>query len=130
MHCVRQLHRSTFFISMVLARRRIYEFQKKFGFSFLKITFPNVQQVLVIMCILEYTHDHMLLLFVIFIWWSPFIPSSNLDEVFTYNYIYMALISLRSRSHVKASMVLTRADHLFIHNYIRSLLNNILRPIL
>ena len=64
----------------------------------------------------------------------------------------MALMSLRSRSHVKASMVLTRADHLFIHNYIishvkasmvltradhlcihnyiRSLLNNILRPIL
>ena len=28
--------------------------------------------------------------------------------------IVMALISLRSRSHVKASMVLTRADHLFI----------------
>ena len=42
----------------------------------------------------------------------------------------MGLMSLRSRSHVKASMVLTRADHLFIHNYIRSLLNNILRPIL
>ena len=42
----------------------------------------------------------------------------------------MALISLRSRSRVKASIVLTRADHLFIHNYIRSLLNNILRPIL
>ena len=38
----------------------------------------------------------------------------------------MALMSLRSRSHVKASMVLTRADHLFIHNYIRSLLNSIL----
>ena len=36
----------------------------------------------------------------------------------------MALMSLRSRSRVKASMVLTRADHLFIHNYIRSLLNN------
>ena len=42
----------------------------------------------------------------------------------------MALMSLRSRSIVKAFMVLTRADHLFIHNYIRSLLNNILRPIL
>ena len=40
----------------------------------------------------------------------------------------MALMSLRSRSHVKASMVLTRAVHLFIHNYIRSLLNTILRP--
>ena len=42
----------------------------------------------------------------------------------------MALMSLRSRSRVKASMVLTKADHLFIHNYIRSLLNIILRPIL
>ena len=42
----------------------------------------------------------------------------------------MAIMSLRSRSHVKASMVITRADHLFIHNYIRSLLNIILRPIL
>ena len=39
-------------------------------------------------------------------------------------------MSLRSRSHVKASMVLTRAEHLCIHNYTRSLLNNILRPIL
>ena len=55
-------------------------------------------------------------------------PSRNLDEVFTYN--DMALISLRNRSHVKESMVLTRADHLFIHNYIRSLLNIILRLIL
>ena len=34
---------------------------------------------------------------------------------------------LRSRFHIKASMVLTRADHLFIHNYIKSL-NNILDP--
>ena len=42
----------------------------------------------------------------------------------------MAQMSLRSRSRVKASVVLTRADHLCIHNYIRSLLNNILRPIL
>ena len=42
----------------------------------------------------------------------------------------MALMSLRSPSHVKSSMVLMRADHLFIHNYIISLLNNILRPIL
>ena len=50
---------------------------------------------------------------VIFIWWSPFIPSRNLDEVFTYNHIWMALMYLRSRSHVKASMVLTRADYLY-----------------
>ena len=42
----------------------------------------------------------------------------------------MALISLRSRFHIKASMVLSKADHLFKHNYIRSLLNIILRPIL
>ena len=52
----------------------------------------------------------------------------NLDEVFTYN--DMALMSLRSRSHVNVSMVLTRADHLFIRNYIRSHLNIVLRPIL
>ena len=26
---------------------------------------------------------------VIFIWWSPFIPSRNLDEVFTYNHIWL-----------------------------------------
>ena len=35
----------------------------------------------------------------------------------------MAIMSIRSRSHIKVSMVLTRADHLFIHNYIRSLQN-------
>ena len=34
----------------------------------------------------------------------------------------MALMSLRSRSRVKAAIVLTRADYLVIHNYIRSLL--------
>ena len=39
-------------------------------------------------------------------------------------------MSIRSHSHVKASMVLMRADHLYIHNYIRSLLNIILRPII
>ena len=42
----------------------------------------------------------------------------------------MALMSLRNHSHVKASVVLTRAEHLCIHNYKRSLLNIILRPIL
>ena len=42
----------------------------------------------------------------------------------------MALMSLRSRSHIKASMVLMRADHLFIYNYIKALLNNILIPII
>ena len=42
----------------------------------------------------------------------------------------MALVSLRSRSHFKESMVLSRTDHLFMHNYIRSFLNNILRSTL
>ena len=42
----------------------------------------------------------------------------------------MALMSLQNSSDVMASMILTRTDHLFIHNYIRSLLNIILRPIL
>ena len=56
----------------------------------------------------------MLLLF----WCSPFIPFRNLDEVFTYN--HMALIPLRSRSHIKASMALTKANNLLLHNYIRS----------
>ena len=61
-------------------------------------------------------------------WWSPFIPSRNLDEVFTYN--HLALMSLRSHSHINASMILMRADYLFIHNYVRSLLNIILIPII
>ena len=39
----------------------------------------------------------------------------------------MALISLLNRSHVKKSMVLMRADNLFINNYIRSLLSTSLQ---
>ena len=58
-------------------------------------------------------------------WWIPFIPSRNIVDVFTYN--HMTLMCLRSRSHVKASMVLTRANHFYIHNYIISLLNIILK---
>ena len=58
---------------------------------------------------------------------ESFHPSRNLDLVVTYNHI--DLLSLPCRSHVNASMVLTRSDHLCIHNYIISLLNNILRPI-
>ena len=42
----------------------------------------------------------------------------------------MDLMSLRSRSHVNASMVSTREDHLFIYNYIILLMKIILRPIL
>ena len=61
-------------------------------------------------------------------YFGPLITSRNLDEVFTYN--HMALMSLRSLTHVKASIVLMRADYLVIHNYIRSLLNIILKPIL
>ena len=56
-------------------------------------------------------------------WWSPLIPSRNLDEVSLISYNHIAIMSLRSRYHVKAS-----ADHLCIHNYIISLLNTILRP--
>ena len=43
--------------------------------------------------------------------------------------MHISLMSLRSPSHFKASMVLTITDYLFIHNYIRSLLNFILKPI-
>ena len=39
----------------------------------------------------------------------------------------MALISIRICSHVKESKMLTRADNLCINNYIRVLLNNIVR---
>ena len=74
-----------------------------------------------------YIYIVIVIVIIICIWWIPFIPSMNLDEVCTNN--DMVLMSLRSRSHVKAYMVLTRAVHLFIHNYIRSLLNIILRPI-
>ena len=42
----------------------------------------------------------------------------------------MSLMSLLRCSRVKASMVLMRANHLFIHNYIPYLINIILRPIL
>ena len=65
---------------------------------------------------------------IIVIMWSHFIPSRNIDEVSLIT-IYSSN-ALRSCSRVKASMVLTIADHLVIHNYIRSLLNIILRPIL
>ena len=63
-----------------------------------------------------YIYIYIVIIIYIFIWWSPFIPSKNLDEVLTYNHI--TLMSLRSRSHAKESMVLTRVD-LFIYKYIR-----------
>ena len=36
-----------------------------------------------------YLHNYIVIVIVIFIWWSPFIPSMNLDEVFTYNHIWL-----------------------------------------
>ena len=39
-------------------------------------------------------------------------------------------MSLQSFSYFKESIVLTRVDHLFIYNYIKSLLYNTLRHIL
>ena len=64
---------------------------------------------------------YLLFYIVILFWWSTLISSKILYDMFTYN--YMAPMSLRIRSHVKESMVLTRANTLFIHNYIISLLN-------
>ena len=63
-----------------------------------------------------YIYTYILLLLLL---WSLFIPSRNLDDVFTYNHI--ALISLRSHYHSNASTVLTKADRLFQHIFIRSL---------
>ena len=40
------------------------------------------------------------------------------------------MIYLLIRSHIKASIMLKRADQLFLQNYIRSLLHIILLPIL
>ena len=37
--------------------------------------------------IIRYTYIYIVI--VIFIWWSPFILSRNLDEVFTYNHIWL-----------------------------------------
>ena len=51
-----------------------------------------------------YCYYYLLLLFNM----SPFIPFRNLYNVYTYNHI--ALMSLRIGSHVKASIVLTKAD--------------------
>ena len=64
------------------------------------------------MCVL-YIH-----VIVILILYSPFIQSRNIDD-FTYN--NMSLMSILSRYHVNTSMVLTKADYLFIQNYIIAL---------
>ena len=36
---------------------------------------------------IPYKHIYIMLLFLI--WWRPFIPSRNLDDVFTYNHIWL-----------------------------------------
>ena len=48
-----------------------------------------------------YIYIYIIVLAILFLW-IPFIPSRNLDEVFTYN--HMSLISLRSRSRVKPAL--------------------------
>ena len=75
-----------------------------------------------------YIYIYILLLLLLFLFGGVLSSHPGTYMKFSLITIYMALMSLRIRSHVKASMVLTRADHLFIHNYIRLLLNNILRP--
>ena len=51
------------------------------------------------------------MLSLLLLWWSPFIPSRNLDVTFTYN--HMALMSLLNLYHGNAYIVLTRADHYY-----------------
>ena len=43
-------------------------------------------------CIYIYIYIYIyaiVIVIVIFIWWRPFIPSRNLDEVFTFNHIWL-----------------------------------------
>ena len=68
--------------------------------------------MLTVLNILNNSQYLLLLLF----WWSTFIPSRNLDEVF-FTFNQMALMPLRSRSHVKASVDLTGADHFYTQLY-------------
>ena len=49
-------------------------------------------------------HSYRYFYYYFYLFLSPFIPSRNVDDVFTYN--HMALMSLRSHSHIKASIVL------------------------
>ena len=51
--------------------------KKKYEFS------EIINVIIIFKCIYIY------IVIVIFIWWSPFIPSRNLDEVFTYNHIWL-----------------------------------------
>ena len=51
---------------------------------------------------LHQQNTHLVIIIILATLFGYFIPSSNLDQVFTYN--HMALMSLRIRSHVKASI--------------------------
>ena len=72
----------------------------------IQIKIPIYTHKNTIQCII---YTHIIDFIVIFIWLSPFIPSRNLYDVFTYN--HMTLLSIRSRSHVKATIIVTKADH-------------------
>ena len=54
---------------------------------------------------------------------DPFFPGSVIPIIYLFSYAILFPIS------ILAPMVLTRAYHLFIHNYIRSLLNIMLRQL-
>ena len=45
----------------------------------------NINMFVDLFCIIQI---YIIIVIVIFIWWSPFIPSRNLDEVVTYNHIW------------------------------------------
>ena len=72
----------------------------------------NGGSVITSMCLI---YEMVILLLLLLFWWNPFIPSSNLNDVF--NYKKKALIPLRSCSNVNVSIDLTRSAHLFIRNY-------------
>ena len=71
-----------------------------------------------------------------FIWWSPFIPSMNLYEVSLIT-IYDSNVPSKPLSYYgihgfneSRSFIYIHTIIYYIHNYIRSFLNIILRPIL
>ena len=76
---------------------------------------------LVIYSILVYIYIHILLLLLLFLFDG--VLSSQPGTWMKFSLITIYGSNVPSKPHVKASMVLTRADHLFIHNYIISLLN-------
>ena len=76
----------------------------------------------------KYVSDNVCYCYCYFYLVSYFIPSRNLESVLFYNHI--AIMSLRNRSHVKVYMFKQITNYIFIHTYIRSLLNIILIHIL